>query len=460
MRSCAACMSTSTRPCVVLREHVDAVQLREREAQRMRRRPPATPADRACARRTAALDGDGSRNERAYAAAALRDRATRRLGADRQRARRDERDRSAPTRQAASAALASERARRRAWKHELVHARAQSRKRTSLFAGCTFTSTGAGRSRGTARRRDGGRGAARPRRPRASRARATCRARSGRSRRGTARRAMRARSGAPGEPVQRAAPALARRPRARASRSPRRAARRALARAPAGCRCDATRPLCVSVNAHVRARQRDARERFVAAAELGRLALQELAARRRVEVQVLDRRRVVPGAQRRGLERGGRRRLARAIAPGVRLAARRASRARARATDAIEASASPRKPSVATRSRSSSVAILLVARRASASGRSSRAMPTPSSATRMRLTPPSSSVDRDRASRRRRGCSPAAPSRGRGPLDHLAGGDLVDEQLGQRLDRRDRCSPSVEQIARPARIDAVVRFRV
>src|SRR4051812_30170923 len=63
-----------------------------------------------------------------------------------------------------------------------------------------------------------------------------------------------------------------------------------------------------------------------------------------------------------------------------------------RDTEAIEASASPRKPSVPTDSRSASVAILLVACLATASGSSSRAMPAPSSSTWMRRMPPSSSV--------------------------------------------------------------------
>src|SRR5205085_8213811 len=62
-----------------------------------------------------------------------------------------------------------------------------------------------------------------------------------------------------------------------------------------------------------------------------------------------------------------------------------------RATAPIEASASPRKPRVAARSRSSIVTILLVAKRATASGRSSCSIPAPSSATRMRRTPPSTS---------------------------------------------------------------------
>src|SRR5262245_17695775 len=63
-----------------------------------------------------------------------------------------------------------------------------------------------------------------------------------------------------------------------------------------------------------------------------------------------------------------------------------------RATAAMLASASPRQPSVATRSRSASAVILLVAWRASASGRSSCAMPLPSSVTRIRFVPPCSSI--------------------------------------------------------------------
>jgi len=61
-----------------------------------------------------------------------------------------------------------------------------------------------------------------------------------------------------------------------------------------------------------------------------------------------------------------------------------------RDTDAIDASASPRKPMLATRVRSSNVAILLVACGASASGNSSGAMPTPSSRTRISRMPPCS----------------------------------------------------------------------
>src|SRR3954471_2514326 len=63
-----------------------------------------------------------------------------------------------------------------------------------------------------------------------------------------------------------------------------------------------------------------------------------------------------------------------------------------RATAAKEASASPRKPIVETASRSSRLAILLVAWRARARDNSSRAIPAPSSSTCTRRTPPSSSV--------------------------------------------------------------------
>jgi len=63
-----------------------------------------------------------------------------------------------------------------------------------------------------------------------------------------------------------------------------------------------------------------------------------------------------------------------------------------RATEAMLASASPRKPRLATRSRSSSAPILLVAWRASASGSSSAEMPAPSSCTASSLAPPCSSL--------------------------------------------------------------------
>jgi hypothetical protein len=73
----------------------------------------------------------------------------------------------------------------------------------------------------------------------------------------------------------------------------------------------------------------------------------------------------------------------------MRIVGRREASAK-RLTEAIDGSASPRKPSVATDSRSSSEAILLVAWRDTASGSSSGAMPPPSSRMRIRRTPPSS----------------------------------------------------------------------
>ena len=60
------------------------------------------------------------------------------------------------------------------------------------------------------------------------------------------------------------------------------------------------------------------------------------------------------------------------------------------ATEAIDASASPRKPSVAMAARSSSVRIFDVACRSKASIASSRTIPSPSSATPISLRPPSS----------------------------------------------------------------------
>jgi len=60
-------------------------------------------------------------------------------------------------------------------------------------------------------------------------------------------------------------------------------------------------------------------------------------------------------------------------------------------TEAMAASASPRKPMVATDSRSASEPILLVAWRLRASGSSSRALPRPSSSTAIRRTPPAAS---------------------------------------------------------------------
>ena len=110
-----------------------------------------------------------------------------------------------------------------------------------------------------------------------------------------------------------------------------------------------------------------------------------------------------------------------------------------RETDAMLGNASPRKPSVASASRSSSVAILLVACRDNASASSSRGMPQPSSVTRMSLAPPPSisTVIDARAGVER--VLDELLDDGRGPLDDLAGRDLVDELRRQDVDRH--CEP-------------------
>jgi hypothetical protein len=88
------------------------------------------------------------------------------------------------------------------------------------------------------------------------------------------------------------------------------------------------------------------------------------------------------------------------------LAARSASTCREviskRDTDAIDGSASPRKPSVTMAPRSSAEEILLVAWRSSASVSSAAGIPAPSSRTRVSRTPPdsiSTSIQRAPASR-------------------------------------------------------------
>ena len=127
-------------PGAVLREHVDAVQLREREAERM------------------VVAGLGQRGRVAALALAEQPRVERRRLGRRERERvlraasRPRRRRPSGGVRAADEAEAlggrhrgrfgrarGERALDRG-AHELVH-RAPSRKRTSLFCGCTFTST-------------------------------------------------------------------------------------------------------------------------------------------------------------------------------------------------------------------------------------------------------------------------------------------------------------------------------
>ncbi len=138
-----------------------------------------------------------------------------------------------------------------------------------------------------------------------------------------------------------------------------------------------------------RARERDARERLVAAREFRGLALQELAARGRVEVEVLDFHRGARGERGRlHAPRPRRPRTRCATHDGLPRAGSRWRAARPRRWRRAPRRGSPawkRAPGPAR------VAILLVAKRATASGRSSRSMPEPSSATRSRRTPPSDS---------------------------------------------------------------------
>jgi hypothetical protein len=95
--------------------------------------------------------------------------------------------------------------------------------------------------------------------------------------------------------------------------------------------------------------------------------------------------------------------------------------------DAMLGSASPRKPSVATASRSSRLAILLVACRDKASASWSRPMPTPSSRIRISFAPATLYIDVDAP---RAGIETVLDQflhDGRGPLDDLASSDLIDE---------------------------------
>ena len=135
----------------------------------------------------------------------------------------------------------------------------------------------------------------------------------------------------------------------------------------------------------VRMRQRDAFHRVHAMPEFGGFRAQELAARRHRVEQLAH---VHGGA---GRARGG---LTCRLPPSI---CQACSPSRVRemmdtcATEAMEASASPRNPIDATDSSSVSERILLVAWRASASGSSSGGMPPPSSVTAMRRMPPPSS---------------------------------------------------------------------
>ena len=239
-------------------------------------------------------------------------------------------------------------------------------------------------------------------------------------------------------PTRRSAPACASTSkRRRRNRRPSTRAR-ALARRLAAAGAAMRRPLCVSEKATCGARKRDAREGLLAAPELGRLALQELAARRRVEVEVLD------------LDRGARRRAPRARprtrarlardAPRVALAPRarlddRKARDRADGGERLAAEAQGRRAlQVLERGDLAGGE----ARDARAAGRRARCR-APSSSTCMRRTPPSSSSTATRLRARVEAVLQQFLQRRGGPLDHLAGGDLVDQQLGESCE----CGPRV-----------------
>ena len=183
--------------------------------------------------------------------------------------------------------------------------------------------------------------------------------------------------------------------------------------------------------ADVRMGERDAAERLVAMAPFGRLRAQELPPRRRVEVELLR------GHGRAGRDRRRRRRTDIAAvdldAPRVRRAAPRATRARTATPP--RSTPAPRRESPASRSRRdrppSRAWTSHAARRRARS--SSRAMPAPLSATRMRRMPPPSTIDVDlRRARVERVLEQLLQRRGRA-LDDLARGDLIDEVVGQRL---------------------------
>ena len=183
--------------------------------------------------------------------------------------------------------------------------------------------------------------------------------------------------------------------------------------------------------AHVGPRQRVAAHRLEAVRQLGGVGLEELAPRRRAKNSSRTST-VVPVARAAGLQlaaaRVQPRRRGRACA--VRLVMRSS------ATEAMAASASPRKPMVATASRSCSERDL--------AGGMALAAPAPA---RRRGMPRAVVLDRDRAHAAGREAhgdlrgagvervvDQLAHHRGR-PLDHLAGGDLADQLVGQFADR-------------------------
>ena len=113
-------------------------------------------------------------------------------------------------------------------------------------------------------------------------------------------------------------------------------------------------------------------------------------------------------------------------------------RSTSRLTSAIEASASPRNPSVPTRNRSSATVNLLVAWLATASGSSSAGIPPPLSTTRTSSNPPCCDRHVDAGGAGIDGVFHQFLHDAGRPLDDLARGDLVDQGLGKLVDGHGR----------------------
>jgi len=178
-------------------------------------------------------------------------------------------------------------------------------------------------------------------------------------------------------------------------------------------------------------RERDARERFVATREFGGLALQEFAASRRIEVEILDLHRRA-GRERRGLDFGHGARVA-CDAPCVPLAGATAGDRQARDS----ADRSQRFPAKAQGRR----ALQVLERRNLAGGEArhgeGKVVALHADAVVDDAKTPHAALDQLHGDRLR-ACVEAVFEQlleGRcGPLHHLAGGDLVHEKLGQAAD--------------------------
>ena len=105
-----------------------------------------------------------------------------------------------------------------------------------------------------------------------------------------------------------------------------------------------------------------------------------------------------------------------------------------RATDAMDGSASPRKPNVAIESRSSTVRSFEVAWRSKASRASSRLMPWPSSADADQASSAALHLDADAHGSSVQGVLQQLLHHRCGPVHHLAGGDLVGNLIGKDAD--------------------------